>query len=361
MKEKRLLMLIGTISLSLMLVIPFMVACAAPAPTPTPAPAPTPTPGELPTYGTWRFGSVRPVEDPATIAHQAWVDMVEERSDGRIKIDIYPASQLGGWVEMYEMMATGVLDLACAIAVDPFDPRMAIDWAPYRFFTWEQAKEMYQPGGWLLEILTELHKQNNIHFFGYVFEGFTGVTLTEAPKVLPPEASGVKIRVPNVASWIKAWEALGFLPIAISRAEVYSALQTGVVKGMAGGGTPQLYEFADIQSYWIQTNDWMDCDSTGINLDLWNSLDPRDQKMLQDSFQEVYWAEPNGYNLVFEQEEASWRDRAHEEYGVEIILLDDERLAMCAKAARELAWPAIEPQIGSRLYEIMVKNAAPVE
>jgi len=267
LKEKRLLMLIGTISLSLMLVIPFMVACAAPAPTPTPAPAPTPTPGELPTYGTWRFGSVRPVEDPATIAHQAWVDMVEERSDGRIKIDIYPASQLGGWVEMYEMMATGVLDLACAIAVDPFDPRMAIDWAPYRFFT----------------------------------------------------------------------------------------------KGMAGGGTPQLDEFADIQSYWIQTIDWMDCDSTGINLDLWNSLDPRDQKMLQDSFQEVYWAEPNGYNLVFEQEEASWRDRAHEEYGVEIILLDDERLAMCAKAARELAWPAIEPQIGSRLYEIMVKNAAPVE
>lgn len=359
MRSKRFPILIISVCLALILALPLVAGCAKEAAGPEPG-APTPT-GELPSYGTWRFGSIMSTEQPLYKAEMDWVNRVEERSDGRIDIEIYPNSQLGDWVELFEVISTGMVDLGLTVAVESYDPRLGIDWVPYRYFTWDQAREAYEPGGWISDIVGGLLEDNNLKMLGYGSRGFCGVSLKECPDVLPPEPCGMKIRTPPISSWKKAWEVLGYLPVAIPMAEVYTSIQTGVVVGQAGGGTEQMYcVVGDIQGCWIQTNDWNDTFPLSMNLDLWNSIDPRDQKLLLDTMTEMLW-EPGGYWDRVQADEDMWRQKALEDYGIKSIILDDAQLAKCAKAVREAVWPDLEADLGSVVYNKMVEWCPPVE
>ena len=115
----------------------------------------------------------------------------------------------------------------------------------------------------------------------------------------------------------------------------------------------------DIQGCWLQTNDWMDNQPIGMNLDLWNSLTPEDQGILQDTVDEVLWSH-GGFNEQQQELEAVWRQRAADDYGIESIILDEAQLNACAKAVREAVWPSLEADLGSDIYNLMVKNCAPV-
>lgn len=341
MRTRRFSILLISVGVALMLVLPLVAGCAAEAPTKT--------------YH-WRMGSVRAPDEPGTVLYQDFANLVEERTNGRIKIDVYPSCQLGDWTEMFEMCMVGTMEIGITPAVESYDPRLGIDFAPYRFFTWDQARDAYKAGGWMMDILRGIYEDNNIKLVGYPLAGFTGVSLNECPDVLPPDPCGTKIRTVPISSWKAAWEALGYLPTAIPFAEVYTSIQTGVVEGQAGGGTSQLYHLvADIQGCWIQTNDWMDNDPLGINLDVWNSLDPSDQELLVDAADELLWG-PDGYNYKVQELEATWLKKAEDEYGIESIILDEARLALCAKAVREAAWPAMEADLGSEIYNLMVRN-----
>jgi len=311
-------------------------------------------------YGTWRYGCVHPLGSPTAEMNERFAELVNERSDGRIDIECYGAAQLGDWTELFENVMVGTLDMGLTPAVDSYDPRFGIDWAPYRFFTWEQAREAYQPGGWIVSILENIYASNNIKLLGYGFRGFTGVSLNECPGVLPPEPTGIKIRTVPISSWKAAWETLGYLPVAIPFAEVYTSIQTGVVEGQAGGGAEQLYTLVgDIQGCWIQTNDWMDNQPIGINMDLWNTIEPEDQALLVDTMTEVMWAD-GGYNDETQELESVWLQKAQDDYGIEIIMLDEDRLAECAQKVRDAVWPSMESSIGSTVYEKMLAEAPSV-
>jgi len=311
-------------------------------------------------YGTWRYGDIHPVDAPAAVMATDLADLLRERTDGRIDIEYYGNCQLGDWSEILEHVSVGTVDFGLTCANDAYDPRYGVDWAPYRFFTWEQAREAYQPGGWCTEILDRIYEDNNIKFLGYGFRGFTGVSLNECPGKLPPEPVGIKIRTPGITSWKAAWETMGYIPTAIPFSEVYTSIQTGVVEGQAGGGSEQMYiVVGDIQSCWIQTNDWMDNQPIGMNLDLWESMTPEDQGILMDTVTEVLWG-PDGFNKQQEELEAVWRQKALDDYGIESIILTESELAECAKAVREAVWPSLEADFGTDIYEAMVANCAAI-
>lgn len=311
-------------------------------------------------YGTWRYADIHPMDAPAAVMGLEMIDMLRDRTDGRIDIEYFPSCQLGDWSEVLENVAVGTVDMGICSANDAYDVRFGIDWAPYRFFTWEQAWEAYEPGGWCLEILEDVYEENNVKFLGYGFRGFTGVSLNECPGKLPPEPVGIKIRTPGITSWKAAWETMGYVPTAIPFSEVYTSIQTGVVEGQAGGGSEQMYILVgDIQGCWVQTNDWMDNQPIGMNLDLWNSLSAEDQGILQDTVDEIFWG-PGGFNEQQRDLEEVWRQKAADDYGIESIILNEAQLSACAKAVREAVWPSLETDLGPDLYAQMVNNCAPV-
>ena len=311
-------------------------------------------------YGTWRYADIHPVDAPAAVMALEMADMLKDRTDGRIDIEYYPSCQLGDWSEVLENVSVGTVDMGVTSANDAYDPRYGVDWAPYRFFTWEQAWEAYEPGGWCLEILEGIYEEHNVKFLGYGFRGFTGVSLNDCPGKLPPEPVGIKIRTPGITSWKAAWETMGYIPTAIPFSEVYTSIQTGVVEGQAGGGSEQMYILVgDIQGCWLQTNDWMDNQPIGMNMDLWNSLSSEDQGILMDTVEEVVWG-AGGFNEQQRELEEVWRQKALDDYGIESIILTESELAACAKAVREAVWPALEADLGTDIYEAMIANCAPL-
>ncbi|MBN1857418.1 MAG: TRAP transporter substrate-binding protein DctP [Dehalococcoidia bacterium] len=311
-------------------------------------------------YGTWRYADIHPVDAPAAVMAMGMADLLRDRTDGRIDIEYYPSCQLGDWSEVLENVEVGTVDMGITTANDAYDARFGIDWAPYRFFTWEQAADAFEPGGWCLEILEGIYESHNVKFLGYGLRGFTGVSLNEYPGKLPPAPTGIKIRTPPIASWKAAWETMGYVPTAIPFSEVYTSIQTGVVEGQAGGGSEQMYiVVGDIQGCWIQTNDWMDNQPIGMNLDLWNSLTAEDQGILMDTVNETLWG-PDGFNKESEELEAVWRQKAKDDYGIESYILTEAELAECAKVVREKVWPSLEADFGTDIYNAMLANCAPL-
>jgi hypothetical protein len=55
-----------------------------------------------------------------------------------------------------------------------------------------------------------------------------------------------------------------------------------------------------------------------------------------------------------------WLQKAEDEYGIQNMVIDEAQLALCAKAAREAAWPQLEADLGPELYQLMVDNSPAV-
>ena len=62
----------------------------------------------------WKMGHIMPAESPVDMAAQKLAELVNERTDGRIKIENFPASQLGSQNDMYELLRMGAMQMMWA-------------------------------------------------------------------------------------------------------------------------------------------------------------------------------------------------------------------------------------------------------
>ncbi|HBT46289.1 MAG TPA: C4-dicarboxylate ABC transporter substrate-binding protein [Peptococcaceae bacterium] len=157
-------------------------------------------------------------------------ELVEERTNGRIKVEVYPAQQLGSAREMIEGLQLGTIEgvLLPSAKFGGFDQRLTILDLPFLFpnedVMW---KVLEGPIG--RELMDNL-KSIGLRGVCVYAEGFKAFT-NNKPIHKPEDFRGQKIRVmeaPVIVSTYKAW---GANPVPIDYHEVYNALQQGVVDG----------------------------------------------------------------------------------------------------------------------------------
>jgi TRAP-type C4-dicarboxylate transport system substrate-binding protein len=78
-----------------------------------------------------RLASDAPLEHIATGLNEEACKLVEERTEGRVKIDYFPASQLGGYETVYEEIVRGTIDLGQITIPDALDARLGAAYVPY--------------------------------------------------------------------------------------------------------------------------------------------------------------------------------------------------------------------------------------
>lgn len=155
MKNKRLIMLLGSICLVLMVVaLPFVSSCATPAPAPSPIPAPAPSPAPAPAITPTpapapapapslapaptaqpakvyklKFTSGLPIAGKATWYVQAFRDRVNERAKGEIEIRVLGGPEVITSKEQAEAIRTGVIDIgtvATSNRLEPYVPEVSV-------------------------------------------------------------------------------------------------------------------------------------------------------------------------------------------------------------------------------------------
>jgi tripartite ATP-independent transporter DctP family solute receptor len=158
-------------------------------------------------------------------------ELVAGRTKGRVKIDVYPSTQLGSERDMIEGLQLGTIDLVVTSTgpVGGFVPKMFIVDLPFLFRDRDHAyKVLDGPIG--KELLTALSARS-IRGLAFWENGFRQITNNLRPITKPEDLKGIKIRTMENKIHIASFRAFGASPTPIAWGEVYTALQQKTIDG----------------------------------------------------------------------------------------------------------------------------------
>ncbi|MCD8349727.1 MAG: TRAP transporter substrate-binding protein [Planctomycetaceae bacterium] len=164
------------------------------------------------------------------VAVQKFKEAVEEKSDGRLIISVYPSSQLGTGREMMEQVVMGTLDIATGSISDWGTalnmPQLAAFELPFLYKNLESQKILID--GILGEKLHPMLEGTNLrHILSYA-NSVRNSIIKAKPIVTLEDFSGLKMRSPETKLFVQLFEGLGCNVVISPWAEVYTVLSQGV-------------------------------------------------------------------------------------------------------------------------------------
>jgi len=178
-----------------------------------------------------RFGSMMP---PDTIYHRACLMFADEfarLSSQRMKVEVYPSSQLGSIAEMLSATQVGSLPITMAVPAWYSKFMKPIDAFTLPYIV--SAPEKLRPAidGELGKAIDRLGDAAGFKVIGYWLIGGRHIVNRVRAVNTPADCAGLKIRDINSQVYIQAFRALGASTVAMDPSELYLALQQGVIDG----------------------------------------------------------------------------------------------------------------------------------
>jgi len=214
-------------------------------------------------------------------------DLVESRSRGRVRIDVYPSEQLGNERELLELLQVGAVGIAKVggLVLENFHPSVGVFNLPYLFQDEETFWQVLE-GDIGTTLLRELESYG---FKGlcYYDSGSRSFYTRDRPIETPDDLRGLKIRVPNSATAIEMIRQLGGSATPIAFGELYSALQQGIVDG-AENNPPSFYtsrHFEVCRFYALDQHTRVP-DFLLMSLEIWRRLPPDIRQLIQEAAQD---------------------------------------------------------------------------
>lgn len=240
---------------------------------------------------TLKVGHIRDTNHPTHQGALHFAELVEEATDGRVEVNVFPDSQLGGIQEMFAQVQTGDLEmvyggintLAFIDGGEAFD----ITAIPFLYRSYEHMREavlsdFFEP------ILAEAEEQTGIHVINIAGDTAPRGLSAAKPIRVPEDFEGLTIRTAASEVVLRAMERLGALPQQIPFSDLYVALRTGVVDAQENGAivvvNNSLYE---VQPYYMKTDYIRDIETFYVNPDVWASLSDEDQQAIYEATEEA--------------------------------------------------------------------------
>jgi len=181
-----------------------------------------------------RFAHIYPAENVQAIASQMFADLVEKKTNGEVKINVFPACQLGTSEEQFEMVRVGTLDITDA-SLDFYasleETWKLCGWA----FAFKSNEHLinYTKKNAYKKATERLEKNYNLKVIAVNWiRGPFKVLVSKKPIMSLKDFQGLKLRMPEVASQLKNWRAIGAVPTPIAWPEAFLALKQGIVDAM---------------------------------------------------------------------------------------------------------------------------------
>jgi TRAP-type transport system periplasmic protein len=245
--------------------------------------------------------------DSKVLMVQKFAELVKAKTGGAIEISVYHSAQLGSDQQVMQGVRLGTLEMGSIGLpwVTSFAPEIGVLNLPYLFRDHAHAYAVLHG-----EIGQDLAKKyiepHGLKVLGYVDVGFR--ILVNSKKVVnrPDDLKGLKIRTTGDPYHVGSWKAWGAMPVAMNIAEVYMALQTGTVDGEENG-LLDIYAMKhyEVQKYVSLTNHAYTTGPLAVNMKVYQSLSPAEQKAFQDACKEAVQYQQG---LMRQQEEIALAD-----------------------------------------------------
>jgi len=267
-----------------------------------------------------------------------------------LKIQLFPANQLGSGEQVFGDVQKGAIDIAHTFVYSINDPKLEINTVPYLVENYEQMRKVFTPGSNFYREFSALLDKQDVRLLGIVGEGFIGVGAAKEPQnAKSVGAKGLTIRVwsANVAK--QTASDIGFNTTTIDWGDVFPALQQGVVDGVIGGTPEANYtSFKDAIKYYIPYNPFVENTAYYMSKKSWDGLDDAQKGAVEAAFSKAALAS-------FKQSQAKDAEFTAKlsEAGVNVINLTDEERAAIAKHVRDTTWPKLEEAFGKELMDAL--------
>jgi tripartite ATP-independent transporter DctP family solute receptor len=304
-------------------------AASTAAPSAAPSETASAAPTDSKTY-VLKFGTVVSTTHMAYSVMEDFEKLLEADSGGRIDVQLYANSQLGGEREMIEGMSMGTIEMfyGGSMTLGSFTEAAKFQSLPFLFTGgFDAAHEFFDKYG--AEISDKIEKDAGVKVIWT--ENGTFDPLCNKEINTPADFKGLKMRCHEVDVMLQAYEALGAQAVAMSFSEIYTALQQGTIDGC---NTTSLLidssKFYEQCTVFNKMNLFYDMGVTGLSSSWLASL-PEDLQQLVVQDAKAFSAE---YNEKYAQAVSECEDRLVNQYGVTIKAYTQEELAPFIEAVQ---------------------------
>lgn len=223
------------------------------------------------------------------IASKKFKELVEEKTDGSIEVEIHPNATLGSEGEAIEQVMEGTIQMTTVAADSSLAnvmPEMNVFGLPYLF---EDKEHVYKVlDGEIGEELLAKANDQNMKGLGYWEVGFRHLTNNKKEIKTPADVEGLKIRVQPAPVWESHMKALGANPTPVDFNELYSSLDQGVVDGQENPlPTIDSMKFYEVQKYVSLTAHTYTPAVVLMNSSVWDDLSEDQQKAVEEAVKET--------------------------------------------------------------------------
>jgi tripartite ATP-independent transporter DctP family solute receptor len=234
-----------------------------------------------------KYAGIQPIDHPSSYSEKYFGEEVGVLTKGAVKVEVYANTQLGDAVANVQSIRNGTIGFSTVSAsnLNQVVPAMDMYSLPFLFkneahFWWflaqPQAAELAKP----LE-------DKGIKVLGYLDSGARNFFTQKAIRT-PDDLKGQKIRVMASPVMVNTMKAMGATGVPVAWAELYTALQTGVVDG-AENNHPSVVakKFYEVSKYYTLDEHMRIPDVLIMSMKLWNQLNDDQKKAVAEAGQRM--------------------------------------------------------------------------
>ena len=293
----------------------------------------------------WPLATASPEDTVTQIFAKKFADEVDRLSDGKMQIQVYPNSTLGGDRDLLETCADGDIPFIVQNTAPQvsFMNDLAVFDLPCVFDSLEQCRAKIDDPTFY-SLISDVYTDGGYHLLGMADQGFR-VMSTNKKVTDFSNFKGQKIRTMENSYHLAFWKAIGASPTPMSFSEVYIGLQQHTIDAQENPYevivSNKLYEQQD---YIIETNHLPHLISLIVNDDFFQNLSEEDQQIMTQAAETA-----TAYARDQSDQRIADKIATIEASGTEIVTLSDETRAQIRQASQSV-YDSIKASIDEKIY-----------
>jgi|SRR5690554_532292 len=187
------------------------------------------------------IASLEPIGAPSTVSVDMYATIVKERTDDQVRINSNPGGTLGTGLQIMEGLSMGSIDMVSMVLewYAPFVNDINVYGMGFTYRDTDHFKAFLES-----PVFDDMKQQvldkMGVRILAANWVSLPRVMVSKKPVQTPADIANIKMRVPEIETYLKVWKGLGTSPARVAWPEVYLALKTGTVDA-AEGPLDQIY------------------------------------------------------------------------------------------------------------------------
>lgn len=302
-----------------------------------------------------KLAGTLPVEHQGTTIMKQIAEEIEA-ADVDLKVSVFPANQLGSGEQLLESAIRGNIDFVMGFIYSHKDPAFEINSMPYLVSSWdEMEKTVRNPDSAFNQIIGEHLAKLGLRMIANNPEGFSNLVAQKRPEnFASTDSKDMNIRVWSSNAVKDTMQALGFNTTTMAYAEIFAAVQSGVVDGAiccTKQSAHAIFAKSGVGKYFVDYNAFMELSTFYGSQKTWDKMNDAQREVVQAAFDK-------GADEYF-----AWNKANDEAYakklvdaGYEILTPTPEQRDKLRDHVREAIWPGMAEVVGQEVLDRLQKD-----